>query len=123
MAQINLEPLDPADIEQTNFGPDAKRWLTNVVDIINAAFTTFSNALNSLFATGLATVGGTGAGPYTVTVSGLTAAYYVTAGIVSSTNQVNITNVTPGSGSFAITFSADPGSGAIIVYQAYTAQP
>jgi len=123
VAQINLDVLDPPDVDQTNFGPDMKRWLGNIVDIINASFSTIEQALNDQIATGITDVGGGGAGPLTVTVAGLTPSGFVSVGLQSSTNPVTIVSVVPGTNSFSITFSADPGASAIIVYQAYTAQP
>jgi len=64
-----------------------------------------------------------GAGPINVTVTGLTASGYVNVNLISSSNPVFISNVTPGNGSFSITFSSDPGASAIIVYQAFIAKP
>jgi hypothetical protein len=127
---INLEVLDPPDVDQTQFGPDMKRWLSNVVDIINASFTTLSDSINFLnnsfsyfISSAGINIGSMGAGPINVAVEGLTPSGFVTATIVSSSNPATITNITPLTNSFDITFSADPGVNAIIVYQAYMSQP
>jgi hypothetical protein len=54
-------------------------------------------------------IGGQGAGPITVTQSGITANSAIVGTIRSSSNPVSIVSILPGSGSFAITFSGDPG--------------
>ncbi len=123
MEAIKLDVLDPPDVEQTQFGPDMKRWLSNIVDIINASFATINNYTANLITAAGIDVGGGGAGPLTVTVVGLTTSGFVSANLISSTNPVTIASIVPGNGSFAITFSGDPGASAIIVYQAFTAQP
>lgn len=123
MAQINFEPLDPPIIEQTQFGDDMNRWITNIVDIINANFTTVSNALASLIAVGQIDVGGSGAGPITVTVAGLNSSNFVNVTLISSSNSVSVALVTAITNGFNITFSADPGASAVIAYQAFTSQP
>lgn len=122
-APISLEMLDPPVLDQTDFGPDMDRWMTNVVDIINASFTTISNAFQNLIGVGQTNVGGSGAGPITVTVTGLQSSNYVNVTLISSSNSVSISSVVAGAGSFDITFSADPGASAIIAYQAFTVQP
>ncbi len=123
MGPINLDVLDPPILEQTKWGPDANRWLSNIVDIINASFNTINQAFANLLAIGQIDIGGSGAGPITVTVTGLMATNFVNVRLISSSNPVTILSVVPGSGSFAITFSGDPGASAIIVYQAFTTQP
>lgn len=122
-APINLNVLDPPILEQTQFGPDMNRWISDIVDIINASFTTLNQAFSSILAVGQIDVGGSGAGPLSVTVSGLMSTNYVSVALVSSSNPVTIASVVPGNGSFSITFSADPGASAIIVYQAFVTQP
>lgn len=66
-------------------------------------------------------IGGSGAGPYTVTVTGLTATSIVCANLISSpssaTAAVNI--VEASLNEFNITFTADPGAGASIQYIAF----
>jgi hypothetical protein len=120
---VQLDVLDPPDVDQTEFGPDMKRWLSNVVDIINASFMSLNNALGGLIAVAGVNIGGGGAGPISVTVTGLTASGLVNVNLISSSNPVTIVNVTPGLNSFTITFSADPGASAIIVYQAFIQNP
>lgn len=125
MVQINLNTVDTPMLEETNFGPNAKQWLTTLVDIINANFTTLNQALANLFLLSNAQmdIGSSGAGPLTVVVAGLIPSNFVTVTLVSSTNAVTIKNIVSGAGSFDITFSGDPGASAIIVYQAFSSQP
>ena len=128
MAQINtqllLDVLDPPDVEQTEFGPDMKRWLSNIVDVINSNMNSISNAFEFLITSQGIDVGGSGAGPITVSVIGLTPSGFVRVNLISTTNpNITIASVVPGTNSFAITFSADPGASAIIVYQAFIANP
>lgn len=116
--QLELNLLDAPDVEQTEFGPDMKRWLANSVDIIN----TWLQAFADLIQVAGVNVGGGGAGPISVPVVGLTADGYVNARLISTTNAgVTIGDVTPGLNGFTITFSADPGASAIIVYEAFSA--
>ena len=123
-APINPDVMDTAILEQTKFGPDMQRWLGNIVDIINANFAMLAQGFaNIITATGI-DVGGGGAGPITVSVVGLTASGYVNATLISTTNaNISILSVVPGLNGFDITFNADPGASAIIVYTAFIAQP
>lgn len=66
-------------------------------------------------------IGGTGAGPLTVTVAGMTSASVVVATVSSSSNPCYVLTAVPGSGSFALTVSADPGASLIVNYIAYIA--
>ena len=121
---INLEVLDTPILEQTNFSPDMQRWLGNIVDIINANFTTLMQSFSNIITAQGIDVGGSGAGPINVTVTGLTPSGYVNATLISTTNpNISIANVVSGTNQFAITFSGDPGASAIIVYTAFTKQP
>lgn len=122
-APINLEVLDTPIVEQTKFDPDMNRWLSNVVDIVNAAFATLTQYTSNIITSAGINVGGGGAGPINVTVTGLTPSGYVNAQLISSSNPVTITSVVPGTNQFAITFSGNPGASAIIVYSAFTSQP
>jgi len=118
--------VDTPIIEQTQFGPDMERWLTTLVDIVNDNFLTLNQGLIDLIAAqGVTVTAGSGPGPYTVAVTGLTASGYVNATLISYTAvmpNITIVSVVPGLNSFQITFSADPTS-AIIVYQAFISQP
>jgi len=120
---INFNVLDSPILEQTEFGPDMKNWLSNSVDILNSTIITISNINNNILEVNTATVGGTGAGPYTISVLGLTSSGFVQVRLVSSTNVVTITDVTPGTNQFTVTFSADPGASAIIAFQAFSQNP
>lgn len=122
-APINLEVLDPPILEQTNFGPDMDRWLSNVVDIINASFMTINNIFARALAITSADIGGGGMGPIAVSVPGLTTSGSVTVNLLSSSNGVFISSVTLGTNQFLVTFSADPGASAIIQYSAFTSAP
>lgn len=122
-ALINLNILDTPDVEQTQFGPDMKRWLANIVDIINANTATLTQTIEHLITSAGINIGGSGAGPISVTVVGLTTGGYVSAQLISSSNPVTILSIVPTTNAFAITFSADPGASAIIVYTAFTVQP
>lgn len=123
VALINLNIIDTPMLEQTNFGPDMKRWLADLADFINTNFAILNQAVTQLLAVGQVDVGGGGAGPLTVPVTDLLSTNFVNVTLISSSNPVTIITVTPGNGSFDVTFSADPGASAIIVYQAFTAQP
>jgi tetraacyldisaccharide-1-P 4'-kinase len=112
-APINLQMMDPTTVDQTGFGPDAVRWLANLVDIINAAFPI------NLVAVGQIDVGGAGAGPIVVTVTGINATNFVNVTLLSSSSSVTVVDVTPGTGQFTVTFSGDPGASAIIAYQVF----
>ena len=121
----NLDVLDPPDVEQTQFGSMMKLWLSNVIDICNANFTTLNTVVQyfeNLITSQSAILGGTGTS-YMITVIGLTPSGYVTATIISSINPASIVSIVPGLNSFIITFNTDPGAGSVIVYQAFIAQP
>jgi hypothetical protein len=120
---INQEVLDTPIVEQTKFGDDMKRWLPNIVDNINANFSQNANAWTYFFAADTTDIGGSGAGPINVTVTGLTSSGYVSVTLLSSTNSTSILSVVPDTNKFIITFNDDPGASAIIVYQAFTQQP
>lgn len=68
-----------------------------------------------------ADIGGAGAGPFTITVAGLTAASVVVATIETSSNAVAVAKATAGSGNFDILFTADPGAVCTVNYVAYIA--
>jgi len=120
---INLDVLDAPILEQTHFGDNMKNWLSNIVDIINASFTTINNAFANIIAIGQTDIGGGGVGPIVVPVLGLQANNFVNVVLVSSSNPTTISNIVVNAGSFSVTFSSDPGASAIIVYQAFTSIP
>lgn len=120
---MNLEVLDTAVLEETDFGPNMDRWLSNIVDIINQNFDTISNALVSLIAVGQTDVGGGGAGPIMVAVTGLEATNFVNVNLIRSSNVVTISTVQVIANGFNITFSGDPGAVAVITYQAFVTKP
>ena len=68
-----------------------------------------------------ADIGGAGAGPFTITVAGMTAASVVVATIETSSNIVAVAKATAGTGNFDILFSGDPGAVCTVNYIAYIA--
>ena len=120
--QIRLPNLDPA-VGTDDFNEGFILWLSNIVDILNQDIDTLENAFAFMMAVSTASIGGMGAGPITVTVTNLPATGYVTAQIISTSNQVTISSIVITAGQFTIMFSSDPGASAIISYVAYTAQP
>lgn len=68
-----------------------------------------------------ANIGGAGAGPISVTVSGLTSSSIVTGSIQASTNPVVIQKMTATATGFDVLFSADPGATCTVNYIAFVA--
>lgn len=66
-------------------------------------------------------IGGAGAGPISVSVTGLTAASVVVATVEASANLVSVISATAGVDSFDVTFSADPGATCTLNYIAFIA--
>ncbi|HXK00696.1 MAG TPA: hypothetical protein VNF93_02280 [Buchnera sp. (in: enterobacteria)] len=66
-------------------------------------------------------IGGAGAGPITVPVTGMTASSIVVATIATSSNPASVIKAVAGSGSFDVTFSADPGATCTLNYVAFIA--
>lgn len=64
----------------------------------------------------VASLGGGGAGPLTVTAAGCTTSSVICVDIVASSNTVSVAKVTPGTGNFALTLSGDPGATLTISY-------
>lgn len=69
----------------------------------------------------VASLGGGGAGPLTVTAAGCLSTSVVVVSIVASSNAASVIKVVPGSGSFALTLSADPGATLTISYVMFIA--
>lgn len=74
---------------------------------------------SGVIVTKTANVGGFGAGPFDVTVTGMTAASVVVCSVEQSSNSCFVKSAVPGTGKFVITFSADPGATCIVSYIAY----
>lgn len=68
-----------------------------------------------------ANIGGAGAGPITVSVSGMTSSSIVVATIASSSNTVSVAKAVAGTGGFNVTFSGDPGATCTLNYVAFIA--
>ena len=66
-------------------------------------------------------IGGSGAGPLTVTVAGMTSSSVVNVTTHSSSNPCYVLSAVSGSGSFALTMSADPGATLTVNYVALIA--
>lgn len=66
-----------------------------------------------------ANIGGAGAGPISVAVSGLTTSSIVVANIATSSNAVSVIKCIATNTGFDITFSADPGATCTVNYVAY----
>ena len=66
-------------------------------------------------------IGGSGAGPLTVTVAGMTSSSVVVVTGVTSSNACYPLHAVPGTGSFALTMSADPGATLTVSYVAFIA--
>lgn len=77
------------------------------------AFANVQNKTNIKIAT-TANVGGGGAGPITVALTGLTTSGVVVATVASSSNPVSVLDAIAGTNSFQITFSADPGASCFV---------
>lgn len=133
MAQINItvntNVLDSPILEQTEFGPDMKNWLSNSVDILNSEISTveevvtiLNNAFNNLMATGTIDAGGTGTS-HTVPLLGLTPSGFVIAKLLSSTVATTITSVIAQVNQFQVNFSVDPTVSAIISYSVFSSDP
>lgn len=120
MGQINLPRLDPPPVEYENdLSDEMGIWLSDVSDAINSAFQTLETNLNPILSPILIDVGGHGAGPIDVTVTGMSINSLVIYTLVSSTNPVTITSLAPSTNKFTVTFSGDPGASAIISYIAF----
>lgn len=68
-----------------------------------------------------ANIGGAGAGPISVVVSGLTAASIVVASVETSSNTVSVAKCDATATGFDITFTADPGATCTVNYIAFIA--
>lgn len=64
-------------------------------------------------------IGGAGAGPVDIAISGVTSTSIAKVSIVSSSNAVSIETVVPGTDKISVTFSGDPGASAIVSYIVY----
>lgn len=118
MAQLpKLERLDALQIQGVDLPPDFERGLTNLVDSLNEAIDTIEGEFSNNLSGRTADIGGGGAGPISVAVSGVTASSIVTASIQSSTNTVAVAKVTATATGFDILFTADPGASCFVNYQ------
>ncbi len=95
---------------------DARSWLSTLVDEINATIEQIQDDLNNAKINTTADIGGSGAGPISVTVDGLDANSPIVATIASSTNTVAVAKCIGTATGFDITFTADPGASCIVNY-------
>jgi len=117
VAQINVTKIDPCPVDYNDFYDVMDRWLTDLVDVVNAGLTQLQHAITPVLLNIT-----TGAGvTRTVTLAGLTVNSIVIPYLVSSTNPVTIVSTATGVNQFIITFSGDPGASAVISYLAYFA--
>lgn len=104
--------IDTPQVQGNSLPPELNRWFSNIVDQIN---TMFGNVIAEI----TLDIGGGGAGPISVPVTGLTAASVITASIQSSSNAVAIEKVTATSTGFDILFDGDPGASCFVNYIAF----
>jgi len=115
-----LPRIDPYLENEKEFAHIDILWLANLVDTINSALALIDSTIPY---TAQIDVGGSGAGPIDVSVTGITPQTKVRAMIASSSNPVTIKSIVSGTNKFSITFSSDPGASAIITYVVFfTAQ-
>lgn len=68
-----------------------------------------------------ANIGGAGAGPLNIAVTGVTVSSVAVATVVSSSNAVQVQTVVPSADNLAVTLSGDPGASCIVSYIVYLA--
>ncbi len=120
MSVAGLPRVDPYRENEEEFAHVDILWLANLVDTINSALGRIDATIPF---TAQIDVGGGGAGPIDVTVTGVTPQTLVRAMIASSSNPTTIASIVSGVNKFSITFNSDPGASAIITYVAFfTAQ-
>lgn len=76
------------------------------------------SGIKAVQATGL---GGSGAGPLTITQAACTSSSIIVCQVVTSSNPCYVEAITAGSGSFTVTMSADPGATLTLNYILYVA--
>lgn len=128
-------------IEDAGYSPTdatkAKVAMLNAVPVVADNITTFSATNGTIKDSGTAlsavqlkagikaattaNIGGGGAGPISVAVTGLTAASVVVGTIESSTNPVQVQTITATATGFDVVFSGDPGASCLLNYIAFIA--
>lgn len=114
-----LLSLDRFPIEAAHLDPTVERWFTTLIDQYNQLVMEIQDFQGNIIATRTANIGGAGAGPISVLVSGMTANSVIIAQIQSSTNAVSVQKVTATATGFDILFSGDPGASAFVNYQVF----
>ncbi|CAB4128413.1 hypothetical protein UFOVP270_20 [uncultured Caudovirales phage] len=66
-------------------------------------------------------IGGAGAGPLTISQAACTSSSVILCSVKSSSNPCYVITIVPGSGSFTVTMSADPGASLIMDYVLFVA--
>ncbi len=116
--QTNLPRIDACPVEYEDFHNVMARWLTDLVDQLNASL----QQLDDVIHVGQSdNVSATPAAAVTVPLVGVTPTSLITALISSSTNPVTITSIVPGTDQFVVNLSGDPGISIIINYTAIVA--
>lgn len=118
LAQIS----SPGDVTLPTVAGNLIQSTDTAGTLADAAIAITDVQLNTnIIAAQTADIGGAGAGPLTVSVTGLTAASVVVASIYSSTNTVSVAKVTAGTDDFDILFDGDPGAACVVNYIAFVA--
>lgn len=111
-----LEKMTPAPLEADRFSDEFTSWLALLVDTLNETIGKIQSSLTNIKINATADIGGGGAGPISVAVSGLTAASPIVATIASSTNTVAVAKCIGTATGFDITFTGDPGAACVVNY-------
>lgn len=114
-----LLSLDRFPIESAHLDPNVERWFTTLIDQYNQLVMEIQDFQDNIAATRTADIGGSGAGPLSVAVTGMTANSIVLAQIQSSTNAVSVQKVTATATGFDILLSGDPGASLLVNYHVF----
>ena len=115
---IFLTKADPAPLSSEKFSEEFNSWLSVLVDTLNETLTSIQNFLNNMKISSTSNIGGSGAGPISVSVTGLVVGSPIVATIASSSNPVWVISCIATSTGFDVTFSGDPGASCILNYVA-----
>lgn len=113
---VFLEKMTPAPLEADRFSDEFTSWLALLIDTLNESIGKVQSSLNNVKIDTTADIGGGGAGPISVAVTGMTASSPITATIASSTNPVSVVKCIGTATGFDVTFSGDPGASCVLNY-------